>query len=503
MDSRFNVEDLEEKLKDHMWRLDNLYYVRDKAGRKVRFKMNSTQRFVAENLWYLNIITKARQLGMTTFFAIFYLDQVLFSENKIAGIIAHKQEDMKKIFRGKILFAYKNLDPEIKKLVGEPVIQSASEITFENGGEIFVSLSTRGGTVNFLHISEFGYICRHDPLKAEEIVNGAINSVHAGQMISIESTAEGRSGYFYDFVQMAENKRKLGKKLTPLDFKSFFFPWYLDPEYTIEGQEHYYLDQEDVEYFNKLEELTNVKLTHGQKVWYVKKKEVLARQDITKLYTQFPSTIDEAFMASLEDAYYARLVGRVYLEKRFGFFPIDPRAEVNVAWDLGMNDKTVMIFFQELGEEIRIIDHYANNNEGLEHYSRVLADKGYKYGRHYLPHDAAVRDLSTGISREQFMWDLGIRNTMVAPKASIQDGIEKVRQIFHRCRFNESKTQALLDSLQNYKKDKSKVTGEAMNSPRHDQYSHDADAFRVLAMAIGTYGVSSSMPDVHIESFVV
>lgn len=496
-----DLRSLEEKLKDHKWRLDNLYYIRDKFGKKVRFKMNEHQRFVCDNLWYLNIITKARQLGFTTFFTIFYLDQILFSENKIAGIIAHTQADMKKIFRGKILFALKNFDPEIKALIGEPTIQTATELVFPNGGEIFVSLSTRGGTVNYLHISEFGHICRHDPLKAEEIVNGAINSVHAGQMISIESTAEGRSGYFYDFVQSAENKRKRGDKLTPLDFKSFFFPWYLEDSYTIQGQEHIYLPVEDQEYFEKLEDVTGCQLDHGQKIWYLKKKETLAKVDITRLYTQFPSTIDEAFMASLADAYYARLIGNVYMEKRFGFFPPDQRADVHVAWDLGMNDKTVLIFFQVLGDEIRIVDHYANNNEGLEHYVRVLAEKKYRYGRHYLPHDAAVRDLSTGISREQFFWGLGMRNTQIAPKASIQDGIERVRQILHRCRFHEANTQKLLDSLQNYKKDKSKMTGEAMNTPRHDQYSHDADAFRVLATAVLENQAAISGKDVHIESF--
>ena len=264
---------LEEKLSDHMWRLDNLYYIRDKRGRKVKFKMNDTQRHVAQNLWYLNIITKARQLGMTTFYTIFYLDQVLFSENKIAGIIAHKQEDMKKIFRGKILFALRHLDDDIKAIVGDPVIQTATEVTFENGSEIFVSLSTRGGTVNFLHISEFGYICRHDPLKAEEIVNGAINSVDAGQMISIESTAEGRHGYFYDFVMEAENKRKLGKKLTPLDFKGFFFPWYLDPAYVINDQPHFLFTQEDSEYFSNLEDLAGVTITQPQRAWIVTGKQ--------------------------------------------------------------------------------------------------------------------------------------------------------------------------------------------------------------------------------------
>ena len=54
MDNKLDLNDLEVKLKDHRWRLDNLYYIRDSAGRKVRFKMNETQRFVVDNLWYMN-----------------------------------------------------------------------------------------------------------------------------------------------------------------------------------------------------------------------------------------------------------------------------------------------------------------------------------------------------------------------------------------------------------------------------------------------------------------
>lgn len=492
-----DIDYIKAHLSDHRWRLDNLYYVRDARGQKVQFKMNDTQRFVCDNLWYMNCITKARQLGMTTFFSIFYLDQILFGQDKIAGIIAHKQEDMKRIFRGKILFALNHLHPFLKEMVGKPVVDTANELVFENGGQIFVSLSTRSQTPNFLHISEYAYICAHDPGKADEILQGAVNSVHAGQMISIESTAAGRQGHFYNIVQRAENARKQGSRLTPLDFKSFFFPWYIDHKYTLPDVEHISLLKEDVEYFDVLERVHGIELTHGQKVWYTKKKEVVG-EGIT---AEFPSTIEEAFSISLEGAYYAAHVGRVYQEKRIGFFPVDPRAEVEVAWDLGMNDSTVLVFFQQLGEEIRIVDHYSNNNEGLEHYVKVLADKKYRYGKHYLPHDAAVRDLSTGISREQFLWDLGVRYTVVAPKASIQDGIEKVRQIFHRFTFNEANCRTLLDSLQNYRKDRSRTTGEYMNAPRHDQYSHDSDAIRVLGTAVVLGGYSQEASGVHIESF--
>ena len=160
---------------------------------------------------------------------------MLFSENKTAGIIAHRQEDMKKIFRNKIKFAWDNLHPWLKAKIGEPNTDSANEMSFQNGSVIFVSMTTRSGTIQFLHISEFGYICQKFPDKAEEIVTGAINSVEKGQMVSIESTAAGQEGYFYNFCMDAERLRKEGRQLTPFDFKIFFFPWYVDPTYSLEA----------------------------------------------------------------------------------------------------------------------------------------------------------------------------------------------------------------------------------------------------------------------------
>ena len=478
------VDELVEKLGDFKWRLNNLYFVRNEKGIKVPFKLNPAQVEMLDDMWYLNIIVKARQLGMTTFFTLFYLDQILFSDNKIAGIIAHKEDDMKKIFRTKIKFPLQHLHPWLKKYVGRMDTSTANEIVFDNGGSIFVALSTRSGTVNFLHISEFGYICAHDPKKADEILTGAINSVHAGQMISIESTAEGREGHFYRLAMIAERARQQNLKLTALDFKIKFFPWWNDARYVLKNVD-VPINQKMVDYFKELETKHDIFLTTEQKHWFIKKREMLS----DGMYQEFPSTLDEAFRVSLEGAYYVNEMSKVYSEKRIGFFPIDSKYDVNTAWDLGMNDHNVILFYQEIGPEIRFVDFYENRNIGLEHYVKILREKGYRYGMHYLPHDAGVRDLSAksnkyadAPTREQVLWELGMYNTVVTGKPALSDGIEKVRSLFPRFRFNEENTKTLSDSLANYRKDTDKMTGAFKNQQKHDDNSHRADAVRVLAL---------------------
>jgi hypothetical protein len=194
-----DIELLKDHLSDRQWRLNNLYHILDEKGQKVLFRLNDVQKHIDDNLWFFNIIPKARQLGITTYFSLLYLDQILFSKDKFAVIIAHRAEDMKKIFRNKIRYAVDNLHPWLKQKIGEPKNDNAFELKFQNGSSISVSMSTRSGTVQFLHVSEFGPICAKFPEKAQEIVTGAINSVHAGQFVSIESTAAGQEGYFYEF----------------------------------------------------------------------------------------------------------------------------------------------------------------------------------------------------------------------------------------------------------------------------------------------------------------
>lgn len=60
-------------------------------------------------------------------------------------------------------------------------------------------------------MSEFGKICAKFPDKAREIVTGAFEAVSLKGRITLESTAEGKSGYFYEFCQLAEKLLLLSK----------------------------------------------------------------------------------------------------------------------------------------------------------------------------------------------------------------------------------------------------------------------------------------------------
>lgn len=474
------VEDIVKNMGDRWWRLNNLYYIKDENGNKVLFKpeLREAQKILHDNFWYFTIVPKARQLGITTFYSILYFDAILFSENKTAGIIAHRQEDMKKIFRNKIKFAWDNLHPWLKKYIGEPDTNSAYELVFPNGGSIFVSMSTRSGTVQYLHISEFGYTCAKAPDKAEEIVTGAINSVHSGNVVSIESTAAGKEGYFYEFSMEAERNRKEGKTLTPMDWKIFFFPWWIDPKYSLEG--NITLTKEDKDYFSLLETKHGIKLSAGQKAWYVKKRAMMR----DKMMQEYPSTLDEAFQASIEGAFYQREMAKVYLENRIKPIPHDSTATVDTWWDLGMNDFTVILFTQTIGGQIRFIDMYWNRGMSLAHYYDILAQKkenlGYRYGFNNFPHDLEVKELGAGISRKQTLWDMGMRNMRVGTKVPISDGIERVRQLFNRFYFDEEKCQRLHEALFNYRREFDDKMGVFKDKPRHDDNSHFADPVRLM-----------------------
>lgn len=472
-------QDLIQKLSDHRWRIENLYFIKDKAGNKIRFQPNAEQVEILDNLWWFNIIPKARQLGITTFFCILYLDAILFSANKTACIIAHTREHSKKIFKDKIKFAWDNMPDWVKESIGEPSTDTTQEMTFPNGSTIFVTTTARSGAVQYLHISEFGPICAHAPDKAKEIVTGSINTVQAGDgMVSIESTAAGKEGYFHDFTMQALKAQKTNAVLSELEYKLFFFPWWGHPEYKIDNP-GFIITKDFQDYFDKLKADHNITLTHAQKVWYI----IKYRSNKEEMLREYPSTIEEAFEASIEGAYYAKEISRVYSDKRIRNVPYDSSIPVDTFWDLGMNDDTVIIFAQAHGAEIRIIDCYANSGEGLAHYVKVLKEKGYVYGSHFLPHDVEVRDISTGVSRKQTLSDLGLFDVRTTPKTEIADGIDKVRTLFSRFYFDEIKTEKLTESLASYRKEWDDKLGVFKDKPRHDKHSHFADAMRILAVA--------------------
>jgi len=466
---------------DVEWRIRNLYWIVDKAGRMVRFRPNWAQARLLKRYWNRNIILKARQLGFTTLICLLWLDACLFRQNVRAGIIAHNQEDAKRIFRDKIKFAYDHLPEPIKEAL--PASRdAANELLFANNSSIWVATSVRSGTFQYLHVSEFGKICARYPEKAREIVSGSLEAVAPGQHITIESTAEGRSGYFYDYCQQARNLLLAKRKLTPLDFRFHFYPWWQEPGYQLENWDDVPIPSQMQEYFARIEGETKTKLTPAQRAWYTKKWEILGED----MWREYPSTPDEAFHASIQGAYFTREFSMLRQNNQICRVPVEPGVLVDTWWDLGVNDTTAIWFTQDVGREVHVIDFYEASGEGLRHYAEVLdrlaKERGYRYGRHVAPHDIRVRELGTGTSRHAIAATLGINFDIVPRVSDKLDSIETARQFLAKCWFDEERCSLGIAHLEAYRKEWDARLGTYKRYPLHDEHSNAADAFQTLAM---------------------
>ncbi|EMO4163853.1 TPA: terminase [Morganella morganii] len=470
-------------LRNKQWRLNNLYWITDKEGHPVRFKMTPEQTEYFEGIHNRNIILKARQLGFTTEVCIIQLDAAIFESAKCA-LIAHTLPDAKRLFREKIKYAYERLPDEIK--AANPASNdSAGELVFSKGGSVTVSVSFRGGTLSYLHVSEFGKICARQPEKAREIVTGAFEAVSTECFTTIESTAEGRAGYFFDYCQLAEKALMQGKSLSPLDWKFFFFSWWKNPQYAIDPVEQ--LPQRLTDYFAELSGKYGITLNDRQKAWYYAKEKTLG-DDMKREYPSIPS---EAFQQSVDGAYYAKQFRWLYENKRIGEIPDNSHLPVHTYWDIGVGDSTSIWFVREVGEEFHIIDHYSNSGEGLRHYMKVLKDKGYEYASHNGPHDIDNREFGSDaksrreLAQEGYEIDGQIYSIRfeVVPKLSVDEGIEAVREILPLCVFDENKCGEGITHLEAYRKEWDDKRGCWKDKPLHDYTSHDADGFRYFAVS--------------------
>jgi hypothetical protein len=487
-------EEFKAGLRLKWFRLCCIYFIKDKDGKKVLFAPNKAQEEYYSESHQSDIILKARQLGFTTFKMIHDLDTCLFKKNFSAGCIAHSDKDSKDIYRNKIRFAYENITPRVKRLIEligyalpTPRNDKDNGYVFSNGSSIGVSTGYRGGTLQSLHVSEFGKICKKYPEKAKEIVTGAFNAVGKNGSITIESTAEGKQGYFYDYCMDAKKLLDSGNKPNGMEFMFHFFPWWRDSEYTLAVGN---IPNRLAEYFLELEQKHGIALTDDQKRWY-SSKEKTQGDDMKR---EYPSTPEEAFAQAIDGAYYARQFSDIYAQRRIGEMPIND-AKVYTAWDIGTGDSTAIWFWQFINGKIHVLDYYENSGEGMRHYFKVLKDKAqenkWQYGTHYAPHDMSHREFGcdakprTQIAREGFDID-GEHYSVdfeVLSMMGVDEGIELVRELLPICYFDEKRTADGVTCLESYRKEWNDKVGVWRDNPLHDWSSHGADAFRYMAMA--------------------
>lgn len=194
-----------------------------------------------------------------------------------------------------------------------------------------------------------------------------------------------------------------------------------------------------------------------------------------------------SFNAAILGAFYAREMQKVRAEGR-----ITPKLKavegkpVHRAWDIGVRDDTSIWWFQVIGGSVHILDCYSQSGVGLDHYADIIAKKreehGWMDGTDYVPHDAKVKEWTSGRTRVETMMEYGLK-PQVVPLATKLDGVNAVRRTLPLCIFHSRCEDQGIAALEQYRRewDDDRKTFKA--SEVHDWSSHLSDAFRYLSLS--------------------
>lgn len=183
-----------------------------------------------------------------------------------------------------------------------------------------------------------------------------------------------------------------------------------------------------------------------------------------------------------EGSIYAEQIKQARSDGRIAPLPIVPGSPVHTFWDLGKNDHTAIWFMQENGPWLDLIDYYQDRQQDVDHYARVVKERGYLLGKHHFPHDGEQKRLGMRRTVVQQFEDAGLTPTVSIPRISdIQAGINMTRQLWSRFRFNEPLVEDGLDCLIEYRYKFDPVRGTTLNLPLHNWASNGADALRMIA----------------------
>jgi len=263
------------------WRLQNLYRIIDKNWKSIKMKLNKSQEHLLDYQKTNKriLILKARQLGISTFKLIEWLDRALFYSNQTCIIVAHKMDKLQELFE-KVKFAYDNLPEQVilndwkvwNKLKAD--YNNRNELFFKwNNSKIKVTLDSRSWTPTSLHITELAFMDR-----AKEMWTGSMPSIPADAPVTVETTANWIGNFFYDLRYKYKGKEDW-------EFKTLFFPWFDDSNYKLE---------KELEVPEVLSHLNNYNLSKEQINWYVNQYDILDKE----VFQEFPTTPDEAFLST-------------------------------------------------------------------------------------------------------------------------------------------------------------------------------------------------------------
>ena len=270
--------------------IEEFFLIRNKKAELVNLKFNYPQQQFYDLLKESYgkkpsrfIVLKARQLGISTFTEAFITFMTMFSPNTSSVIIAHEAEAASRIFDMTKLYVEslpKGMRPQQKASNAREIEFDAKENGLKSSIRVMVaSNSTRGSTYKYAHLSEVAFW--EHPEEALLALNQAVPMTD-DSLIVMESTANGFN-YFYTLWQDAVNGRS--------DYTPIFFPWYVDPNYTMP-----YRGFELTPYETEIKEKYDLTLEQLQwRRWCIANN---CGNDETLFRQEYPISPEEAFITS-------------------------------------------------------------------------------------------------------------------------------------------------------------------------------------------------------------
>lgn len=493
---------------DHLWRICNIYMCLSPEGKAVHFVPSPEQRTVIWCIWVLGwqrvVIPKARQLGMSLVLCLMALDQQVFTDGFHCALIDKLPEDAAKKMDEKVKFAFLNLPSEITDGL-HVTVDNSKEFTFESlikpdGVTVTSSfqcgVTFRGGTVKWLHISEWGTIQNDTRTreKSVEIKTGAVPAVERADdgVLVIETTWKGGlDGEIGPYVVEALNTPDDQKG--PKSWRILFFGWHTEPSYR---QPHGHIDAESAKYFRECE-ARGLFLTHEQKLWYAEKRRTATNAKTVK--EEYPTFVEECWEALVEGSIYGKYIEESRLAGRIIHFMVPKDYPVHTFWDVGHPLNTVTWLVQVTPQQIRMVDVLMEMDMTIQQRAAWLRERGWDYGNHYFPHDSDSDKDSMGLKPITiYRQVLGPTCQVVPVCKSVWDGIGLIRTNFPRivwcCDATEkdddistpgARVKRGLDYLKRYRAVRENSTGITKLAPIHDRYSHGASALAQLGLVIG------------------
>jgi len=516
-----DVELAERYLPNKLWRMNVLYKIKNKSGRVVRFVLNDAQLKVYKELLSHPrlIILKSRQRGISTFMLICYFDDALIEGVIEAGMMAQGEKEMENLF-DKVKLLWRELDDSVLRFLSLHTVKDTTKaFEWNNLSKMYLQLSFRSGTLQRFHVSEYAKISKRYPERAKETRSGSLQAIlpTKDNLVVIESTAEGDN----DFKRMWDGACELDdKERSYNDFKPVFLSWLDDPDCVLS------VPQRDTPiseaYFKRMAERLkalfnlgdrfakqlcdasgNVKVLDVQRWWWIAKLREMDN-DMELMLREYPAYPEEAFYLSIEGVWYKDLYEYLYSNNRFSLdfeLMYDDTMPVAVAFDLGVDDNTVLLYSQYTDFRINMLDISIDSGRDIVSYCKEIKGKalieGWTIGLLILPHDARNRHISSN----KTVYDIVVEHfpdaiVHVVERAGVlADQIKEVRRVGKSFYLSE-RCDVVKGMFQNYRM-KVDANGMPTGKDVHDEWSHIADAVRYLSQVVDSGYYASVATTLH------